>query len=146
MSPADGIVVETGIKAAWRDGLLNGSAAIYGIQQRGLPRIDRRFPFGNPRSAGCCNLPQSTNRSKGVDLELSGNLRPGWHFAGGYTYNNNRDENGVDLSLETPRHLLQVWTSTQLPDRLRAWTVGLPRGGIWYGEPRNFLLRLNASF
>jgi outer membrane receptor for ferric coprogen and ferric-rhodotorulic acid len=134
LSPADGIVVETGVKGAWRDGLLNGSLALYGIQQRGLPRIDPRFPIGEPSSPGCCYLPQATTRSKGVDLELSGDLARGWLFGSGYTFNNNRKHWRAALSVDN------------VFDRVYYQTVGLPSSGTWYGEARNYRIRLDATF
>jgi outer-membrane receptor for ferric coprogen and ferric-rhodotorulic acid len=125
LPPADGIDRELGIKGAWRNGALNGFMVLYSIAQRGLAKVDpsasiadqEQFPF-------CCFLPNGTNRSRGVDAEVDGELAPGWLIGAGYTFNINHDFDGSDLSSATPRHLLKLWSSKQLPAGLERWTIG----------------------
>src|SRR3569833_2419443 len=120
--PVDGIVIEAGIKAAWREGALNGALAIYRARQLGLPTVDPAPPPDVP--AGCCYLANASNLSRGVDAELSGSLARGWLIGAGYTYNSSRDENGAALSVATPRHLAKLWTSSSLPGRMDRFTLG----------------------
>jgi outer membrane receptor for ferric coprogen and ferric-rhodotorulic acid len=124
LRPADGVVIETGIKGAWREGLLNGTLAVYRIRQYGLPRFDASALPGSPFTPGCCYVPDASRTSKGVDAELSGTFAPGWLLGAGYTFNNNRDDNRAQLSRETPKHLMNLWVSGQLPGGLRRFTVG----------------------
>jgi hypothetical protein len=83
-------------------------------------------------SINCCFRP-GTSRSRGVDAELSGELAPGWLLGAGYTLNVNHSLLGGELSKETPRHLLKLWTSRQLPGRLQRWSVG----GSVHAQSRN---------
>jgi len=125
LPPADGIDRELGIKGSWRNGALNGFVVVYDIEQRGLAVSDLDASMADQRQFSlCCFLPDGTDRSRGVDTELNGALAPGWLIGAGYTFNINHGLNGGDLSSATPRHLLKLWSSTQLPGELERWTIG----------------------
>jgi len=219
LRPIDGMDFEVGLKAAWHNGMLNGTVALYGIEQRGLPVED--LAAETNRSSflyGCCFTSGGIARSKGVDLELNGQMAPGWLIGAGYTYNIKYGFLDFDLDRPTPRHLFKLWTSKQLVGGLHRWTVGgtvqalsssfesyiscpfdaqancigqytlfntvqrsyaivglrasyaidshwrlalnannifdrtyyqspgTPSGGGWYGNPRNFLVRIDAKY
>jgi outer membrane receptor for ferric coprogen and ferric-rhodotorulic acid len=219
LPPADGIDREVGIKGSWRNGALNGLIVLYDIDQRGLAVRDPSTSFVDQQGLStCCFLPNGTNKSRGVDAELNGELAPGWLIGTGYTFNINHALDGGDLSSATPRHLLKLWSSWQLPgdwqrwtiggsvqaqssnfanglicdqqgqvgcfgfqqssidvqgsfavinlragyqidphwraalsvnnvfDRIYYQTIGIPAGGSWYGEPRGFVLRVDARY
>ncbi len=195
LGAARGVSTEIGIKGAWRDGALNGALALYRIAQRNVPVSAPVLP--NTISVVCCWVGGVT-RSRGVDLELTGALAPGWLVSAGYSYNINEDVGGEVLSAITPRHLLKVWMSKELPGALDRWTVGgslyaqsrtknqltqdryalldlraayeidpywevalsvnnvfdkhyyesinSPQLHTWYGEPRNFMLRIDGRY
>jgi outer-membrane receptor for ferric coprogen and ferric-rhodotorulic acid len=117
LRPIHGVDFEAGLKGAWRDQSLNGALVLYRIEQYSIgistngPFLPSGFGFG-------------INTSEGIDLELNGRLRPGWLIGSGYTYNINQSALGGSLSDWTPRHLLKLWTSRELPGALRRWTVG----------------------
>jgi outer membrane receptor for ferric coprogen and ferric-rhodotorulic acid len=126
LAPIDGVDVEAGIKGAWRSGAVNGSLVFYGIDQNGIAVADPNASQADRQRFAplCCSLPNGSNRSKGVDAELSGELAPGWLIGAGYTFNINRAEVPGDLSSQTPRHLLKLWSSNQLSGGWSRWTVG----------------------
>ena len=125
LPPADGIDRELGIKGSWRNGALNGIVVVYDIEQRGLAVQNFSASMADQRQFSlCCFLPNGTDKSKGVDAELNGALAPGWLIGTGYTFNINHGLNGGDLSSATPRHLLKLWSSRQLPGELERWTIG----------------------
>lgn len=125
LKPADGAVIEAGIKGSWHEGLLNGSLAVYRIRQRGLPRFDPDEPFLFPTDPGCCYTPLDSTRSRGFDAELSGKLSDTSFISAGYTLNINHDPDGLPLSYQTPRHLFKLWTSTALPGALSRLSVAM---------------------
>jgi outer-membrane receptor for ferric coprogen and ferric-rhodotorulic acid len=129
LRPADGIDREVGIKGSWRNGALNGLVVLYDIDQRGLAVLDSSASIADQQqfSPYCCFLSNGTNKSKGVDAELNGELAPGWLIGTGYTFNINHALDGGELSSATPRHLLKLWSSWQLPDEFQRWTIG---GGV----------------
>jgi outer-membrane receptor for ferric coprogen and ferric-rhodotorulic acid len=134
LSPADGIDMEVGIKGAWRDGQLNGSVVLFDIDQRGVAENDPDVTPLRQVYGDCCYLPSGANHSKGIDTEISGRPAPGWLIGAGYTFDINRTESGGDLSTVTPRHLVKVWTSSNLPGTWRRWTVG----GSLHAQSPNF--------
>ncbi len=118
-----GITYESGIKGAWRDGALNGSLALYRIEQRGVP-----LPTGASVSAvdDCCYT-GGAGRSRGAELEVDGELAPGWLIGSGYTYNLYKTGEAAPNNYPneaTPNHLLKIWTSARLPGALSRWTTG----------------------
>jgi outer-membrane receptor for ferric coprogen and ferric-rhodotorulic acid len=121
LPPIDGMNFEVGLKGAWHDGMLNGTLALYGIEQRGLPVS---APIPPTYVYGCCFTSSGISRSKGVDIELNGKLAPGWLIGAGYTYNINYGIGSGNLGGWTPRHLFKLWTSKQLVGILHRWTVG----------------------
>lgn len=66
--------------------------------------------------------------SEGLDLEVSGEVAPGWEVFAGYTYNRNENEmDDVIYSALTPRHTFKLWTDYILPGAYAKWGVG---GGV----------------
>jgi outer-membrane receptor for ferric coprogen and ferric-rhodotorulic acid len=132
-----GFDLEVGSKGVWRDGAVNGSVVLYKAVQQNVPVLDLTRP--PLQSLYCCFLP-GTNHSRGVDVELSGRLTPDWLIAAGYTLNINQAAAGGELSSETPRHLLKLWTSKGLPGRLNRWTIGGTlhvQSSVWQELPCN---------
>jgi outer membrane receptor for ferric coprogen and ferric-rhodotorulic acid len=128
-----GVNLEVGAKAAWYDGLLNGSFALFKINQRNNPAYVSTPNLGNLQN--CCYLP-GDNTSKGIDTELTGHLTPSWQIGAGYTFDVNRQNANVAnvpgvpgglLSTITPKHILKVWTNYRLPGVADRWSLG---GGV----------------
>jgi outer membrane receptor for ferric coprogen and ferric-rhodotorulic acid len=122
LGPRHGVTFESGIKGAWRDGALNGSLALYRIEQRGVP-----LPTGGSISVLDCCYTSGAGRSRGAELEVDGELARGWLIGSGYTYNLYRTGEAGPNNLPdeaTPRHLLKIWTSARLPGAFSRWTTG----------------------
>ena len=217
--PSAGIDMEAGVKGAWRDGAVNGSVTLYKIVQRGLALFD---PSVEPFTSKCCYSSSGRDVSKGADLELTGNLVPGWLIGAGYTFSISKQVTPGSVAItplytQTPHHLFRLWTNfgpgswygwsvggtlraqsatyidaSACPDLTddgcpsayrrfrnlqkfyavvsprigyqfdRRWqvaltvnnvfdrryyeSIGSANGGNWYGEPRNFLIRLDGRF
>jgi outer-membrane receptor for ferric coprogen and ferric-rhodotorulic acid len=139
LNPPRGTNMELGVKAGWDQGRLNGSLALFDIQQIDVAVRDPAAPFGPPGS-NCCFI-ATTQRSKGVEATLNGQLAPGWQLSAGYTLNINRQGDGGTLSTVTPKHLLKLWTSYRLPGRAAAWDIG---GGI-VAQTKNYRQDVSCS-
>lgn len=118
IGPSHGTNIETGLKGAWREGALNASLVAYSIQQRHVPVQVQVSPVPS-----CCFV-SDNDRSRGIDLEVDGELAPGWLIGSGYTYNLNEAAGGRIPITSTPRHQLKIWTSKALAGDLSRWTVG----------------------
>lgn len=73
---------------------------------------------------GLCYLNAEIQRSKGYELEASGELLSGWQVAAGYTFNQTSKASGGPTDYQTPKHLLRASTTYQLPGALNRLTVG----------------------
>lgn len=134
LEPMTGKTYETGIKGELLGGALNVSAALFYTIREHQAATDPAYP--NPPfsySSSCCFLAQDKITSKGIDLEATGEIAPGWEVLAGYTYNQVRNDTQETLySTVTPKHLLKLWTTYTLPDTLSAWRVG---GGVTAMSP-----------
>lgn len=129
LDPAIGANYELGVKGELNDGRLNLSAAVFSIRKTGNAVVDESDP-GSCRgslASSDCYRNGGKLRSKGFELEASGELAPGWQLMAGYTHVTSRDDEGATISAETPRHLLRLSTSYQLPGKWNAFFVG---GGV----------------
>lgn len=95
LDPVTGSNWEGGVKWAARSGKLNLSLAAYRIRQNGFGT-----PVGAPSETfpgsgiTCCWMadPNRTYESKGIDLEMTGELRPGWQVSASYVFDENEYE------------------------------------------------------
>ncbi len=122
LGPMTGRNHEIGAKGAWWEGRLNGFLSLYYLERSGeavqVPGTE--YP--------CCYLSRGKVVSKGTDLELSGELTPGWNLTAGYTYNRNENrESALPFDTLTPKHLVKLWTAARLPGAAADWKIG---GGL----------------
>lgn len=124
LNPVVGNNDEAGIKSAFFDDKLNLSAAIFQITQENRPIDD-------PNNSNF-SIAQGKIRSRGYELEASGEIRPGWNVMAGYTFNNSKylkTESttytaNTNFSKHTPRHMLKVYSNYRLPGALSQVSIG----------------------
>jgi outer membrane receptor for ferric coprogen and ferric-rhodotorulic acid len=126
IEPMTGKTYETGIKGELLDGALNVSAALFYTTREHQAAIDPAYP--DPAfsySGSCCYLAQDKIISKGLDLEATGEIAPGWEVLAGYTYNRVQNDTEETLySTITPKHLFKLWSVYTLPGALSDLRVG----------------------
>lgn len=128
LDPIEGDTYELGGKGELLDGRLNLSAALYYTKQKN----NAIYVYSEATSSNaCCYVAGGENISKGLDLELTGELTPGWQLSAGYTFNLNEQRKtgdeaaaGTPISTQTPKHLFKLFTTYQLPGQFNAWKVG----------------------
>ncbi|HEV2653292.1 MAG TPA: TonB-dependent siderophore receptor [Rhizomicrobium sp.] len=143
LPPLLGQTYEAGIKAAPDDGKLNASLAFYFSTQHNQALFADSVD-GIP-STICCYSVVGPSRSAGIDLQVSGEIIPGWQVQGGYTYNTNGFPadvekaigdgllKGIAFNSLQPKDQIKIWTSY---DVTGAWTVG---GGLRFESKRYVL-------
>ncbi len=119
LDPVTGSNWEAGLKWAPRAGKLNLSLAAYRVEQKGFGILVGAFQdLGGGRY--CCYVsdPNRTDLSRGVDLEATGEVLPGWQVFASYTFNENKQQGssfgtseGLPIISIAPRHLYKLWTS-----------------------------------
>jgi iron complex outermembrane receptor protein/outer membrane receptor for ferric coprogen and ferric-rhodotorulic acid len=126
LSPVKGRSVEAGLKGELLDGRLNATFSVFDVARTGSAVPDPNYDSSYSRWNGnCCFVAQGKVVSRGFDVELGGELRPGWQLAAGYTFNSTQDKStGQRYSSITPRHLLKLSTAYTLPGTLSPWRVG----------------------
>ncbi|MGO4779511.1 TonB-dependent receptor, partial [Lysobacter sp. 2RAB21] len=78
LDPLEGRNYELGLKGEFYDGRLNASAAVFRLDQDNYPDPTG----GRTPSGGIAYRALPGVRTEGYELELSGQLRPGWQIQG----------------------------------------------------------------
>jgi len=125
IKPLDGKAYEVGLKSAFFNEALQTSVALFRIEQDNVGQPDIMVV---PPAGG---LPQQTYiaaqgvTSEGFEIEVTGQVLPGWNINFGYSQFKAEDRDGVAANTQQPRRLLKLFTTYTI-DRL---TVG---GGVNY--------------
>lgn len=118
LAPTEGKGYEVGVKGTFFDEKLNTSLALFKLEQ------DNLAVWMSDTQA--YRLEQSTE-TKGVELELNGELAEGWQASAGYAYSVTTNADDARIVTNAPRHMLKTFTSYRLPGALDKVTVG---GGV----------------
>ena len=134
LEPIVGKNYEAGVKSEFFGGRLNGSFAVFKIEQDKLAQeagtVDR--DGAGPLIPEVYYRAASGAKSEGFEFELTGEVARGWNASAGYTQFRAKDAAGVDLNSVYPRRLFRVFTTYRLPDAWSDLTVG---GGVnWEGR------------
>lgn len=108
LPPIEGRNAELGVKGEWQDGRLNGSFAVFEVQQNNTAE-SAGFANGRTYYRGI------DATSTGFELDLAGTLTPGWELSGGYTRLRIEDPDGRAVRTHVPRQTLRLTTSYRLP-------------------------------
>ena len=147
LAPATGTSDELGLKSDWLDKRLMGTVAVFRSRQQNLASYAGVDSQGNSIYEG------ADYRSQGVELELVGEILPGWSVNAGYTQLAIHDEAGEAVRRFTPRQRLQfntTWQVAQLPGlKLGAqlnWRSAIHSDDVDAGEPSLLLVDLMARY
>ncbi|EHK62932.1 ferric-rhodotorulic acid/ferric-coprogen receptor FhuE [Achromobacter arsenitoxydans] len=125
LDPLEGKSYEAGIKGEFLEGRLNASAAIFQIDQDNVAQVDPGQMV--PGTTNQAYTAAKGTRSRGFDLEVSGEVTPGWNVAAGWSHWTARDGDGNAIQTDQPRSLVRLFTTYQLPGDWNRLTVG---GGV----------------
>ncbi|MFJ2982809.1 MULTISPECIES: TonB-dependent siderophore receptor [unclassified Pseudomonas] len=142
LDPVVGKNYEMGWKGEFYEGRLNASVAAYLIKRDNVAELDGGFtvPGTNPEESAYRAV--NGAETKGIDLELAGELSPGWNVQGGYSHSRTEDADGQRLTAQLPLDTLRLWSTYQLPGEWRRLTLG---GGVdWNSSNSLYFSRYNS--
>ena len=131
LDPVIGKSYEIGAKAELFDGGLNAQVAIFDMEQDNVAVRDGTLlvPGGDNEYA---YRGQKGITSKGIEVELSGEVRPGWNLFVGASALRLRDADGERIDTANPTQTIKIATTYNLPGQWEQWTVG---GGLrWQNQ------------
>ena len=136
LDPVRGEDYEAGVKGEYFEGRLNLALSLFRINNVGKAVEDASTPIPclPYYTTGHCTMAGGKTRSEGWELEIAGEVLPGWQVTGGYTNTRTeyiRDSSaanvGQPLRTADPRHLLRLFTSYRFNGMLDGLMVG---GGV----------------
>ncbi len=138
LDPMTGKSVEVGAKGEYLDGRLNASVALFQLKQDNVAELDPSGAMTPTGGTAYIAVPGVTTR--GIELEVSGELLPGWQLHAGYTYSRSRDRAGERVSTTQPEQLFKLATTYRLPGDWHRLTVGgnmLWQGSTYFSQTVN---------
>lgn len=128
LDPVYGDNKEIGLKGEFFDSRLNASASIFETNQKGLAVALADISYCNPLSYTCYEAADKI-RTRGVDLEIRGEVLDNLNVGFGYTYSQSKHVEGKNSgdkynTNKIPAHLFKLTAAYQLPNELEHWTVG----------------------
>jgi outer membrane receptor for ferric coprogen and ferric-rhodotorulic acid len=128
LDPEQGKNVELGLKGEWFDGLLNASAAVFETRKDNLAVEDfgRFTPDGDQAYRA-----ESNTKGRGWEIEIAGEILPGWQVQSGFTHFKIRDSAGDPLDSTVPVDQFKFFTSYR-PAAVPGLNVGA--GVRWQGK------------
>jgi outer membrane receptor for ferric coprogen and ferric-rhodotorulic acid len=162
LAPVEGSNLEAGIKSQWFDGRLTANAAIFEAKQDNYAVRDMSQPDGSLSDGTSAYVGVNGTKSRGWELDVNGEIRPGWTVNAGYTHVKVTRAATDLIYANLPEDFLQLNTTVQLPgswDRLsigggfswqskvQAFNVPHPSGvGVTVNQPAYMLVNLNANY
>ncbi|CAK7258115.1 outer-membrane receptor for ferric coprogen and ferric-rhodotorulic acid [Shinella sp. WSC3-e] len=127
LEPVTGRTYEVGLKGELLNSGLNTGIALYHTTRNGEAVYDPTFTgaYNPDNGSSCCYTASGDVVSRGIDLEVSGEVVDGLQLFAGYTLNVNENK-GADTfyGAITPKHLVKLWAAYNLPGEYSAWTLG----------------------
>lgn len=122
LDPVLGSSREVGIKGRHFDGRLNTSLVLFDTRQDNVAEADvgQTLPDGMTQAY----VAVDGTRSRGFELEASGELSEDWSAAFGWSHFELEGPDGADLRTSLPRTLVRLFTTYRLPGRWQRLTVG----------------------
>lgn len=121
LTPSKGKTKEIGLKGAYMDGRLNASVALFETELDNAAQMlaGTYTPGGAQAYRGA-----DGTKSRGIELDLQGELVRGWSIYAGIAHFTAQDGDGVRLNSQLPRTTAQLFSTYQLPGDWSKLTLG----------------------
>ncbi|THF59442.1 TonB-dependent siderophore receptor [Pseudothauera rhizosphaerae] len=125
LAPVEGNTREVGLKGAFFDNRLNASLSVFKMQQENVAKVNGYISGITPPQTAYAEVDGVV--SEGFEVEIAGEIRPGWNASIGYAKFRAKDAGGTDVNSLIPRQQFNAFTSYRLPGAWNGLTVG---GGV----------------
>lgn len=141
LDPIVGKNYEMGWKGEFLNRRLNTSVAIYRSQKDNVAELDAGYTVpGTDNSAYRAAKGATTT---GIDLEVAGEILPGWNVHAGFSHAKSEDAQGSQLLTQLPVNTLRLWTTYRLGGAWNGLTVG---GGVdWTSKTSLYFSRYDST-
>lgn len=128
LDPLEGKAYEAGVKSEFFHRRLNFSAAVFQIEQDNLAQaIPNQFaPNGEQAYRAVAGT-----KSRGVEMEINGQLQPGWQVFAGASYSRAKDGDDERINTYVPTTQVKLFTTYRMPGEWGKLTIG---GGTWQSK------------
>lgn len=126
LDPVIGSNYEVGWKGEFFGGRVNANAALYLIQRENLAIQDGTV-LDSDRTA----YRAEKGETKGIDLEVSGEILPNWNAQASYSYSRTEDPDGDRLLTQLPMDSIRLWNTYRFSGNWDKLTVG---GGVTWNS------------
>ncbi len=120
IDPLTGQSYEIGIKGAYFEERLNASLALFELQQDNFAILTG----GTTPSGGDAYKTAQGVTTRGVEMEMSGEVMKDLQLMAGYTFAESHDADDQRVATNQPQHLFKLATNYRLPEEWRKVTVG----------------------
>jgi outer membrane receptor for ferric coprogen and ferric-rhodotorulic acid len=120
LAPIEGYNAEVGAKGEWFGGRLNGSIALFRTKQANTAEAGG---FVTTPEGGRTWYRGVDATATGFEIDVAGQLAPGWEASGGYTQLRIEGPDGASVRTYVPRRTFKIATTYRLPS-LPALKVG----------------------
>ena len=131
LEPVVGKNYEMGWKGEFFNGRLNANAAIFMVERDNLAELD---PGETTPSGSAAYRAVDGAKTKGFDLEVAGEIAPGWNLQTGYSHARTEDSDGNRLTTQLPMDTFRLWTTYRLKGNWDKLTVG---GGVSWDSSKS---------
>ncbi len=144
LDPLEGYSTEIGIKGEHFGGRLNTALTLFDTRQDNVAVADPNSDGINGDPTRTAYLEYDGTRTRGFELEASGELARNWNVSAGWSWYQLEDGDGQDVKTYVPRTLIRTFTSYQFSDALAHLTIG---GGVnWQSKNRVDVERPDADY
>ncbi|MBY0137069.1 TonB-dependent siderophore receptor [Paracoccus yeei] len=130
LDPVQGKNKEIGVKGAWLDDRLNASLTWFNTYQDNVAVEDVDAPL--PPGQEVAYYGADGVSAKGVELEISGEVRPGLNLFLGAATMKQRNADGTPAVTFLPTRTAKLFATWNLPGQWDRWTIG--GGARWQNE------------
>ena len=128
--PEEGTQYEVGVKAEFLEGRLSSTLAFYQLTRQNVLTPD-------PRDANF-SIQTGEQRSRGIDLDISGEILPGWRITSSYAYTDARivEDNALAIGNRinnVPQHSASLFTTYEI-QKGNLQGLGFGLGLFYVGE------------